>query len=230
MKLLVDFEQLTGTPVRPALGSMLWRAREGVAALFPPGEAGNPGNSANDEKSQLLAFFMERLRHLMQVRGFDHEEIHAVTARASAIDTVSAADLVERAREIRRARRTPAFASVAEAYKRANNIVESAWGSRNTASWWGRHAERLNESAELQLRAALERVGAQIQTGLAERQPGRAIAAVASIQPELARFFDEVRVMVDDQNLREARLALLAELRDRISEIGDISVLAPKQA
>jgi glycyl-tRNA synthetase beta chain len=232
IKLLVDFEQLTGTRMRPLLGPMLRMAREIVAAqlsLHGTGSAGTgPDGTAPEDQAQLWLFFIERLRHLMQVRGLDYEEIQAVTARASSIDAVSSADLLERARELGRARSTPAFASVAEAYKRANNIVENAWGPVDTTKFWGRHADRLNEPAELQLRDALLRVGIELQLGLAERQPGRAIAAVGSIQPELARFFDEVRVMVDDQGLQDARLALLAELRDRISEIGDISVLAPR--
>jgi glycyl-tRNA synthetase beta subunit len=48
---------------------------------------------------------------------------------------------------------------------------------------------------------------------------------MASIEPELARFFNDVRVMVDDEELQDARLALLAELRDRISEYGDLSAI-----
>jgi glycyl-tRNA synthetase beta subunit len=48
------------------------------------------------------------------------------------------------------------------------------------------------------------------------------------LQPQVARFFSEVRVMVDDSAVREARLSLLKELRDRIHEVGDISVLAPR--
>ena len=127
-------------------------------------------------------------------------------------------------------RATPAFASVAEAYKRANNIVKTAWPNTFTVDAWGRNANRLSERAEVELRQALARVGTEIENGLRTRQPGKALSAMASIQPELARFFDEVRVMVDDPELQDARLALLAELRDRISEIGDISVLAPKPA
>jgi len=41
---------------------------------------------------------------------------------------------------------------------------------------------------------------------------------------------NEVRVMVDDPALQEARLALLAEVRDRISEFGNIAGLAPVHA
>jgi glycyl-tRNA synthetase beta chain len=223
VKVLVDFEQLTSTSHRPVLGPMLWRAREEIAEQL------QLGGVSQDERDQLWAFFMDRLRHLMQVRGLRSEEIQAVTTRVSFIDSVSGADLVERTRELARVRTTPAFASVAEAFKRANNIVEAAWGSGAAIERWGSHATRLHEPAELALKVALQKMGAEIASGLNARQPNRAVMAVASIQPELARFFEQVRVMVDDQQLQEARLALLAELRDRMAEIGDISVLAPKQ-
>lgn len=224
VKLLVDADHLTSSTHRPTLGPMLSNAREAIAQQL------GLADPSDEDRTQLWVFFMERLRHLMQVRGLDPEAIHAVTARASVIDAVSAADLVDRTQELAQVRSTPAFASVAEAFKRANNIVETAWGPVDTAPRWGRHAARLREPAEVQLRDALGRIGEEIRSGLAARAPGRALRAVASIQAPLARFFDEVRVMVDDQELQEARLALLAELRDRISEFGDISVLAPKQA
>jgi glycyl-tRNA synthetase beta chain len=202
---------------------MLSKAREGFVDRLKLAEA------TQEEKRQLWTFFVERLRHLMQSRGLGHEEIQAITGQASFIDSVNAADLLERAQELAKGRNTPAFASVAEAYKRANNIVESTWGSMQTESMWGKHADRLLEPAEVQLRAATERMGSEIKTALTKRAPARALNAIASIQPELARFFDEVRVMVDDPTLQEARLALLAEVRDRISEFGNIAGLAPKQ-
>ena len=210
--------------MRPALGPMLWRAREELVEKLKLAPV------TQEEKEQLWLFFMERLRHLMQTRGLGTEEIQAITGQASFIDSVNAADLQDRVRELARGRNTPAFALVAEAYKRANNIVESAWGSRHTESSWGLHADRLQEPAEIQLRTAMQRMGADIRSALEKRDPARALAAIASIQPELARFFDEVRVMVDDPALQEARLALLAEVRDRISEFGNISGLAPVQA
>jgi glycyl-tRNA synthetase beta chain len=224
VKLLVDVEPLTGLTIRPALGPMLWRAREELAEKLKLSAV------TREEQDQLWVFFMERLRHLMQTRGLGSEEIQAITGQASFIDSVNAADLRDRVRELVKGRNTPAFAFVAEAYKRANNIVESAWGSRQTESAWGRHTDQLREPAEIQLRAAMQRMGADIKTSLEKREPARALTAIASIQPELARFFDEVRVMVDDPTLQEARLALLAEVRDRISEFGNIAGLAPKQA
>jgi glycyl-tRNA synthetase beta chain len=39
----------------------------------------------------------------------------------------------------------------------------------------------------------------------------------------VAKFFDDVLVMADDETLRTARLALVATLRDLILDIADIS-------
>jgi glycyl-tRNA synthetase beta chain len=223
VKTLVDFEQLTGTAKRPVLGPMLSEARKNVQAQLGLAEA------TQDDKNQLWIFFMERLRHLMQARGLGYEEIQAETGRVEVIENVSPADLLQRAHELARVRQTPVFASVAEAYKRAKNIVGQAWGAKDEHPW-RYNADRLFEPAETALRAAIDRVGDDIRNALGARQPNKALSAIASIEPELARFFNDVRVMGDDANLQNARLALLAELRDRISEYGDISAIVAKQA
>jgi glycyl-tRNA synthetase beta chain len=206
------------------LGPMLWQARAAVQQQLGSGAAGQ------DEKNQLWIFFAERLRHLMQVRGLDFEEIQAETGRVDAVDGTSPADLFERARELARVRTTPVFASVAEAYKRATNIVAQAWETGADERPRRHNVTLLVEPAEIALRNALDRVGDEIQAALRARQPSKALGAIASIEPELAKFFSEVRVMVEDKDLQDARLALLAELRDRIAEYGDISAIVTKQA
>lgn len=222
VKTLVDLEATTRVALRPALGPMLWRARDGFKEKL------GLGDLTREENNQIWSFFMERLRHLMELRGLEHEEIQAETGKVSVLEHVSPTDLLERAEELVQARTTPVFAAVAEAHKRAKNIVGQAWGSKAECPW--RHLEdRLVEPAELALRKALDRVGEDIRSALVARQPRKALTAIASIEPELARFFSEVRVMVDDEDLQEARLSLLAELRTRIDEYGDISAVAPKQ-
>jgi glycyl-tRNA synthetase beta chain len=192
--------------------------------------AGASDMSTDIERTNFQGFLMERVRHLMQVRGLQYEEIQAVTSDLAKVVRVSPADLFDRAAALGKERHTPGFESVAEAFKRANNIVDSAWGSIETRSVWGRNSDRLSEPAEVRLKDAIKRVGAEIDHALASREPHKAFTAIGSIQPELASFFSEVRVMVDDQAVQDARLSLLAELRDRIAEVGDISVLAPRQS
>jgi glycyl-tRNA synthetase beta chain len=219
VRVLVDLERLTGIAVHPKLGPMLDQARA-VAAI--------DDLSTDVDRSNFQAFLMERLRHLMQLRGLKFEEIQAVTGDVSKIVSTSPADLFDRATALVEERHSSGFELVAEAFKRANNIVESS-GLTNTRAAWGRNADRLIEPAEMRLKQSVSRVGTEIERALRTHEPRKAFAAIRSIQPDLAAFFLEVRVMVDDKATQDARLSLLAELRDRIFELGDISVLAPQR-
>jgi glycyl-tRNA synthetase beta chain len=220
IKVLVDLEQLTGATGRPRLRELLDKAG------FKQFETAQ----SDVEIANFQSFLMDRLRHLMQVRGLEYEEIQATTGDVVKILDVNPADLFDRAVAFKRERQSSAFAAVAEAYKRANNIVEAEWAGHDTRCNWGQHADLLFEPAELRLKKGVERLASEITRALQNRHPAKALAAIGSIQPELAAFFSEVRVVTNDEDLKEARLALLAELRDRIRDVGDISHLAPKQA
>jgi glycyl-tRNA synthetase beta chain len=219
VKILVDLEAVTGLQVRPTLGPILREARR-IADVTP---------STDVDGDAVTAFLMDRVRHVLQVRGVAYEAIQAVTADVRRVEQVGLADLHDYARELAAVRTSPVFAAVAEAYKRAKNIVEQS-GAQSGELSWRYNADRLTEPAEVALRSALNRVGVEIRQSLDARKPGKALASIATIQPELERFFADVRVMVPDHEVKSARLALLSELSDRISEIGDISYVAPKQA
>lgn len=61
----------------------------------------------------------------------------------------------------------------------------------------------------------------------ANRQYTEALANLASLREPVDRFFDDVMVMVDNEALRNNRLALLKQLRDLFLEVADISLLVP---
>ena len=50
-----------------------------------------------------------------------------------------------------------------------------------------------------------------------------AFTGIAALQPAVARFFDDVLVMAEDERVRAARLGLVASLRGLILDIADIS-------
>jgi glycyl-tRNA synthetase beta chain len=219
VKTIVDLEAVTGLRVRPPLGPLLARAR----AIYGIGEP-----QSKELREAVSTFLIDRVRHLMQARGLAFEEVQAVTADIDRAEAKNFADLTDYARELAVVRTSPVFAAVAEAYKRARNIVEQS-GVQASELRSPESAARLSEPAEVALRTAVNRIGAEIQESLDARKPGKALAAIATIQPELEKFFTDVRVMVDDRELKHARLALLHDLSTRISEIGDISYVAPKQ-
>src|SRR5215831_3519866 len=221
LKTLVDLESIAGVSKRPTLGRMLDRAYEGFGVPVSQGDARNP----------LRLFLMERLQHLMEARGAGYEEIQTVTGGGTdRVAEISPVDLIEWAAEWKRVVGTPLFESAAEAHKRARKIVEAEWDSLNGRLSRDQQGKALTEPAELELRKQIDRVGVEIQQALDARQPRKAIEAIASIQPVIGRFFDEVRVVVPDEGLKKARLSLLLDFRDAVSRFGDPSVFSQKQA
>jgi len=218
VKVLVDLESLTGLGVRPTLGPMIVQAKSLL---------GLPAN-ITDADNQFLIFLMDRLRHLMEKRGLDYQEIQVATGLIERVQTANVADLFERARESKKLVGTEVLAKAAEAFTRAKKIVSQEWGNGDR--------ERIGESAGLQepaeiaLRSALDRMRTEMRTALGARQPARALQAIASVQPDVDKFFNEVRVVVPDEKLKNARLSLLADFRDAVNEFGDLTVLAAKQS
>jgi glycyl-tRNA synthetase beta chain len=220
IRILVDLEALAGVKSRPRLGPLIEQAMAGLKFAWPD----------QDARHRFQAFMVDRLRHLMQMRGLQYEEIAAVTSDIDRIEAISPRTLLDYAVEVARVRSTPDFEALAEAFKRANNIVDEAWGSQPAAMRVAVNMGRLHEPAELALRASLSRIGAEMRAHLDTRNPRAALTSMATIRGELDQFFSEVRVNVDDEELRAARLTLLAELRDLVREIGDISHVARKRS
>ena len=220
VKILLELEALAGVTARPSLEPIIARTLEGLRSRWPDDRA----------RVEFLGFLTDRIRHLLQTEGLAYEEIQAVTQDVERSATVSVADLHDRAVELARVRETSQFGALAEAFKRANNIVEDAWGSTSTRERWGAGVDLLHEPAEVALREALGAVAGTIRRSLDARDPRAALEAIGTIGGPLARFFTEVRVNVEDEALREARLALLAELRDRILQVGDIAMMAQKRS
>ncbi|HWF85244.1 MAG TPA: glycine--tRNA ligase subunit beta [Vicinamibacterales bacterium] len=216
MRILVDLRPLCGVVERPLLRPLFEKACEYLEVDMPSGQAANP----------FRLFLMERLRHLMQARGLGYEEIQVVTGDVARIEDVNVAGLYDLAVEWRRIVGTAVFASAAEAHKRATKILEREWDGVD--AWMSRDRQErvLQEPAETALRSALDRVAADIQSALHSGDSRRAIEAMASIQPHIAHFFEQVRVVVPDQNLKIARLSLLHDFTNAVSPLGDPSAFA----
>jgi glycyl-tRNA synthetase beta chain len=103
--------------------------------------------------------------------------------------------------------------------------VEQEWDSIDPSLI---SSELLKEPAEVALLEDLDRMSAVMSAALRAGKPRQAIDAIASIQPTVAKFFDQVRVVVPDPGLKAARLNLLKRFSDTVSRFGDLSVLASK--
>ena len=133
-------------------------------------------------------------------------------ARASAVTDLAGVAFLARA--LHDAERTDEFASVYEAFDRAHRLA----GRRSDA------ADAVDETAfehdtERELYDALR--GRTLEPGDFDT----ALRSAAEISPIVARFFDDVMVMTDDERVRANRLRLLLDVRDTLGRLGDLSLI-----
>ncbi len=170
-------------------------------------------------RAELESFLFDRLRGLLQERGYSTLEVEAVVSLAPArIDRAPAMLAAVRAFS-----QMPEAESLAAANKRIGNILKKA----NVASPIDAFDPKLLlEPAERNLWIAFEHVAPKAERMLASADYSGMLRALAPLKEPVDRFFDDVMVMVDDATLRTNRLALLAQLRALMNRIADLSLLA----
>ncbi len=84
--------------------------------------------------------------------------------------------------------------------------------------------EQFEEQAEHDVALALEHAETGIDSAYS-RDFETAIRAAAELAPVVARFFDEVLVMADDQQVRANRLRLLRAVAAAVGTLGDLAQL-----
>ncbi len=172
-------------------------------------------------------FWLDRLEHLLRQRGLSEGAVRAVLHQRT--EAVSPLDVLRRAEAIETMRGQQAFVDLARLFKRVNNIVHDHPGALGGGGLRGQNRDRLREPAEVALRERMDTTCPQIGALAAAGAYVDALKAASELGPQVDRFFTEVLVMTDDAGLRQARLALLGELRDAIWEIADIPAVVQDQ-
>jgi glycyl-tRNA synthetase beta chain len=124
-------------------------------------------------------------------------------------------------RAVKSFRNLPESASLAAANKRISNILRKA-GTGIPDSY---DSALLQEAAEQALASAVAELDKAVSPMFEERDYTEALCRLAALQAPVDRFFDDVMVMTDDEQLRDNRLALLNALHGLFLRIADISRL-----
>ncbi len=183
------------------------------------GSAAEKKFSNADYAAAVKGFFRERLEfYLKDARGYAYDVVSAVLA----VDADDVVDAVSRAEAVSKVRGSEDFASISIAFKRMKNILRQASENKR------RIAERLDSSAlaeesEKELAALIPQTASAVEKLRATRNYQQALLEVARLRPAIDKFFDKVMVMVEDDNLRANRLALLETLVREFSTIADFS-------
>ncbi len=161
-----------------------------------------------DEGEGVREFVEERLEGLLDVPV---EFVRA--ARASAMPDLGGVAALARALHASRESLGP----VHEVFVRAQRIAGDADDVPPDPRAFAEQAER-------DVYDALEQARPGIRSAL-DREFDDAIRSAAELAPVVARFFDEVLVMAEDEDVRRNRLRLLRLVRDDVGLVGDFAQL-----
>jgi len=165
------------------------------------------------------SFFRERLEfYLKDARGYAYDVVSAVLA----VDSDDVVDAAARAEAVKNVRDSADFESISSAFKRMKNILRQAAEKTKIIALRVDPAS-LQEESEKELAALVPQTVATVEKLRAAHDYEAALREIAKLRPTIDRFFDKVMVMVDDDNLRANRLALLQTVVKEFSTIADFS-------
>lgn len=219
-RLLIDLPELTGLDRRLSLGPLVEKARVPFDGLA----------NGDDMDATLWAFLRDRVQYVLEARKNDVRNVRAVTAEhVPALVPVTARRKLEALPEFAE---SAEFRQLAVLFKRVRNIARNLDEHRfDEAERTGRALDEiLIEPAEVALLQELEArrpiIDKAVESGQGFRQ---AFAEASRFGPTVARFFDDVLVMAEDPQLREARLRLMKRLEGLILSLADVSEIVPEE-
>ena len=173
------------------------------------------GLRESDLRKELLAFFAERVRTILEASayGFAYDEIAAAMEAGWAS---SLTDLVDRIEALKAMRNEANFLSVLDSAKRIENITREHRDTRVDPA-------KLHEPAEKRLNELSSTVTEQIKKLITERRYRSALESFAAMAPELETFFKDVMVMVDDEAVRKNRMSLLRKVGGAVMKVADVT-------
>jgi glycyl-tRNA synthetase beta chain len=173
---------------------------------------------AEGAAAELLEFFRTRLRGLL-VDGRNLPADCVDAALAARADDVP--DAVARAVAVAHLRDRPDFEPLGVAFKRVVNILkgEQAAGEPDEARF---------VDAERSLWSRFAAVRDQASGLIADARYDAALRELATLKPNIDKFFDDVLVMDPDPAVRDNRLRLLSSIAATFNRIADFRQLAVK--
>ena len=169
--------------------------------------------------SKVERFFAGRLKSIAKDEGIRLDSIEAV----SAVGVIDPAEFIARAHALdtARAEQPEIFEALAGAFTRAHNLADASLGCDVDTSMLG--------DAELALLCACEEGEEKVSSALAHKDFDAACGALAALKEPIDRFFDDVLVMDEHDDVRENRLRLLNRFASVFAGVADVSALSRKK-
>lgn len=167
--------------------------------------------------SQIVEFFVERVKNLFKDLGIRYDIIDAVLN--DNLDDIS--DIHTRALELNRWLQKDELVEMLTAFNRVSTLAEKA--SSEIVN-----EELLKESAEIQLYDSFKKIKSNVESLLSDKKYNEALDSFATLRPLVDNLFDNVMIMDKDEVIKENRLGLLKQIYSTMLTICDLSKIVYK--
>ena len=167
--------------------------------------------------SQIVEFFVERVKNLFKDLGIRYDVIDAVLNNN--LDDIS--DIHTRALELNRWLQKDELVEMLTAFNRVSTLAEKATTDIVKE-------ELLKEDAEIKLYNGFKEIKSNVESLLLDKKYNEALDAFATLRPLVDNLFDNVMVMDKDEAIKENRLGLLKQIYSTMLTICDLSKIVYK--
>jgi glycyl-tRNA synthetase beta chain len=202
---------VTEKGLKLSLGAALDHALAGLAPWV-----GRP--AAVEVKAEVLEFFAVRSAGLLAEQGVPTDVAEAVLA--AGLDDLLA--LRGRALALAEMKKLPDFTALAVGLKRVMNILRKEAAQAPDS---GPQLELFQVDAERELHAAFAALAGEAQARFDRGEYFAFLQGLSALKGPIDKFFDDVMVMVEDEELRRNRLALLNEIYALFGRLAHFALL-----
>lgn len=173
--------------------------------------------NASDACKAVYQFMLDRLKGYFADLGISFDIFDAVVA----ITPAQPYDFAQRIEAVNQFKQLEAAESLAAANKRITNILKKIKTDLPTDI----NSSLLLENAEKNLARQLQLAADKVKPLLAQSAYTEALTELSTLRDVVDTFFDDVMVMVDDEALKNNRIALLNQLHGQFMQVADLSLL-----
>ena len=167
--------------------------------------------------SQIVEFFVERVKNLFKDLGIRYDVIDAVLNNN--LNDIS--DIHTRALELNRWLQKDELVEMLTAFNRVSTLAQKATTDIVKE-------ELLKEDAEIKLYNGFKEIKSNVESLLVDKKYNQALDAFATLRPLVDNLFDNVMVMDKDESVKENRLGLLKQIYSTMLTICDLSKIVYK--
>jgi len=169
---------------------------------------------------ELMEFVYDRFTAYLKEQGYSTLQVDAVLSK----NPLNLGVVPQQLEAVKAFQALPEAESLAAANKRIGNILKQAEAKGETPV--NAEMSKLTDPAERALHEAVRAASEKAKPLYEKGDYAGYLKSFALLKGPVDTFFEKVMVMVEDENVRRNRLALLRDLREAMNRVADISKLA----